>query len=565
MSSRTHALALTMATAACAICSCRTATQVTVTVIGRGFSCDPGDGDVWRRDVGVLAQGSFDALRADASRAGSCAVGLADGSDPEALDFGSVVLIPGNEVSRLEVLAIGALGARVDGVELGATIDECRAVYARVFDATDPQALCDQDPTCGLCIFARRSLSFVSHSKLSLELELDNDCRGVLCEASETCKASQCVSAETTCPDSGQCELEVGGGGSPGGGGADGGGGGEAPAGGGGAGAGGEGGGLVCPGLAPGWTTYQLAGAVPSVVDVLDAGVLQSDPVRVYAAADTEIVTFENGCEIARHQGAAASYRALARHAADPAIALAIGRFGVSTDQSPIPFATVVSPSAIFPTDRFATHFSVAAGVGGSSHWAFTDGNQGFSTFEAQNNERDGAVFGVSTARGPVVGGMFHGEFHIADAAGTAQGTVSTPSNVWHLWGAEDLQNGGATFYAIGTTTAAAYQFYWPGPGASGGATQLVGLPGYTVLDLWGDAPGGVPRLWAVGTDASGAPWLGAAVVVLPPSSLQWVPLSVPPGAVGAQDLTSIWVGSGRVVVGGALGVHSAPIEFLAP
>jgi len=58
------------------------------------------------------------------------------------------------------------------------------------------------------CIVARRQLSFIAHTPLTLPIEMTLDCLNVLCSATETCYHAQCVTADAVCP-AGTCTLAV--------------------------------------------------------------------------------------------------------------------------------------------------------------------------------------------------------------------------------------------------------------------------------------------------------------------------------------------------------------------
>ena len=129
-----------------------------------------------------------------------------------ALDLGTVVLVPQTGVGPVEVLAIAAL-APIDGA--APSVDDCLGVYQAFLGGAD--AACAPTEPCAACIFARRSLGFVEYSNLDLTISLDNDCAGVLCEASKTCVAQRgCVSAVVTCDGDSCNEPEGGRGAGPG-------------------------------------------------------------------------------------------------------------------------------------------------------------------------------------------------------------------------------------------------------------------------------------------------------------------------------------------------------------
>src|SRR5262249_35301363 len=87
-----------------------------------------------------------------------------------------------------------------------ASLASCFTAYqAFLADGTT----CKPKDDCALCVYARRSLGFLSDVTLNLTIELDADqCLGVLCPADQTCVGGTCKSAQTSCdPDQGVCDL----------------------------------------------------------------------------------------------------------------------------------------------------------------------------------------------------------------------------------------------------------------------------------------------------------------------------------------------------------------------
>jgi len=118
-------------------------------------------------------------------------------------------------VGPVEVLAVGTLTPATGGAP---SVDDCLGFYSAFLD--DETKTCAPDQPCARCIFARRSLGFVDCSNLDLTISLDNDCAGVLCDASQTCVPERgCVSAVVTCDDA-SCDTPNEGGAGAGGAGA---------------------------------------------------------------------------------------------------------------------------------------------------------------------------------------------------------------------------------------------------------------------------------------------------------------------------------------------------------
>jgi hypothetical protein len=90
---------------------------------------------------------------------------------------GTLVITPGGAGGTIVVAA----GVRVGGAP-----------------APDP-ASCATAAIAKSCIIARRSFSFLSHTSLTLPIELDPLCIGQACDPSRTCFRGACVDASVTC------------------------------------------------------------------------------------------------------------------------------------------------------------------------------------------------------------------------------------------------------------------------------------------------------------------------------------------------------------------------------
>ena len=71
---------------------------------------------------------------------------------------------------------------------------------------------CVRDGFVGGCIVARRSLRFLPHRDLEMPILLEVACRDVPCEATQTCRQGQCVSASVNpdeCASARGCDVEA--------------------------------------------------------------------------------------------------------------------------------------------------------------------------------------------------------------------------------------------------------------------------------------------------------------------------------------------------------------------
>jgi hypothetical protein len=62
-------------------------------------------------------------------------------------------------------------------------------------------------PDFAQCIFARREMSFVPHTPLTLPIFLSSSCLGVECPSDQTCMNGACVDDHVSCPSPGGCTL----------------------------------------------------------------------------------------------------------------------------------------------------------------------------------------------------------------------------------------------------------------------------------------------------------------------------------------------------------------------
>lgn len=87
----------------------------------------------------------------------------------------------------------------------GGTIVVAAGVRVGGAPAPDP-ASCATPANAKSCIIARRSFSFLSHTSLTLPIELDPLCVGKACDPSNTCFKGACVDATVTC-NGAECGL----------------------------------------------------------------------------------------------------------------------------------------------------------------------------------------------------------------------------------------------------------------------------------------------------------------------------------------------------------------------
>ena len=171
--------------AAVAATRCLDPTQITLT-LGTNAACDDVEGTaIVVGEPGQLEQSD------PATTTTRCTSG-ADGGQ-----IGSIVLIPsGADDAPVGVRVAMSLGGSLDG--------------------------CINPPYADHCIIARRSLSFIPQTPLTLPIELDVDCAGTFCTELTTCVDGDCVDATVDpddCVGPAGCVLQgTGGGGGAGGG-----------------------------------------------------------------------------------------------------------------------------------------------------------------------------------------------------------------------------------------------------------------------------------------------------------------------------------------------------------
>lgn len=92
--------------------------------------------------------------------------------------IGTLVITPNASTDRTAVIVLAAFK--------GKRVEDCKAT----------------DGYSG-CIIARRSLTFIEHTALSLEIELERACKDVPCDAVSTCKQASCVDSRVECSSDG--------------------------------------------------------------------------------------------------------------------------------------------------------------------------------------------------------------------------------------------------------------------------------------------------------------------------------------------------------------------------
>lgn len=102
-----------------------------------------------------------------------------------------------------------APGTREIGTLVLTPGDDARAAVVVVAGVSQPASSC-RSPDFAGCIVARRALSFVDGTSLSVPIEIDFACADVPCDALTTCKRGACVSSALDCEDDGTCRAAEG-------------------------------------------------------------------------------------------------------------------------------------------------------------------------------------------------------------------------------------------------------------------------------------------------------------------------------------------------------------------
>ncbi len=533
--------------------SCKTPAQITVYVRGIGFVCSQAEGEVWGEGAEVVAQSSLDELGLEGARATRCIDVF--GTEPPRVSYGRVVLLPeGGGAGPVEVLVIGALGSSL-GSPGTTSLEACRGFYASADGLRDEGCLAN--PECARCIFSRRSLGFVDETQLTLQIELTNDCAGVLCAETQTCVSGGCVDATTECPE-GTCDLVNDGVGGADGAGGEGGAGGQG-------GAGGEGG---AGGQGDVWVEYPPHDAPFAQVKDLSA-LRDGAALRVFVATGPSLYVYEGGVPGDTWEGGALErFHALARPASGSDLVVALGPAGMTTNLGAPPFeGPEPPPQAVWGAPPATATFRAAALLGLNptdlawvviSQFAARGGHGGFS---GTGDSGSGGVFASPIGGGSQVVVMGLGSTLFRFDSGVQSSLPTQPSGVHHVWGGAAGE--GALFAVFGATTAEGTMFNLSSQSYT---LAEVGDPTGTLIhDLFGDADtaSGEVRVWVIGS-LDGASWLGAASTVagvLEP----WQRYALPEGVTDPDDLTTLWSDGVDLVVAGASGVYQATIADLQP
>lgn len=171
---KTIGLALAVLTGTTVLASaCREPTQVTLDIT-YGGPCN----DI--RGVGlIVATDPFVAESRIDTNVFTTSVGKEMCTDGAPARIGTLVVTPNDDTGRSSIIVLASFGNQ--------RVEDCKA----------------KDGYFG-CIVARRAFAFVDHTKLTLRISLDPECRNVPCDAVSTCRKGSCVSADVDC-SSGTC------------------------------------------------------------------------------------------------------------------------------------------------------------------------------------------------------------------------------------------------------------------------------------------------------------------------------------------------------------------------
>ena len=554
--------------------SCQTATQITVKLRGVGIACPGGESPIIQ-ETGVLAKQQLNAA-ADIPELG--VVGdQCSAAEASVVSLGDIVLVPSDGPGPVEVLALGALKV---GAQPAASAEDCRGEYERLFGAP-----CEigEGKACESCIFARRSVAFVKHSKLELTIDLEAACAGVICDLSQTCSQGSCVSSETSCEGDGPCVLVA-----------------ENQ---GGSGAGGSGGaGVVTGGSGGGngeiWEPLWEAGESANCLaahphDVVGTTLAGEQVTALFVAAGSCVLELKSGQDPQAYPGPAVGsvqYRAVA---AAPDDVVTLGDFGYALYSANDDFTSLVVLPELDKTE-LAIGWDVALTTNSALAWTRSTQSAGvilpWVPQPAPVVQR-AAVFSVFPAAGqggvgPVTFGAYGTNLRSTRdgvTAGTELGLLNPPG--WSLWATElfsaNPQVVRVGVLAVSGDTDRVYFALCTTSPTGGCAFDVPGFPALEssisrkVIAIWGingKPTAGELTLYAIGEEGN-APWLARTSLQADGTSTQldWLDADLPRAIVddGEGALDSIWVGptddggEDWVVLAGSEGVFRGRVDAL--
>lgn len=177
--------------------SCREPTQVTLSVTTNA-RCPTGAGGATGGDV-LHSVAIFSASEVDEGKLAPTTITKACSPGDGANAIGTLVLLPGSDRDAVDVVVVAGV-SRLGDASNTMSAEECAALLAEKPPAADA------GKAAAPCIVARRRLSFVRGSRLTLPVELETACVGVLCDEDSTCADGSCVPAEVAC-EGGTCST----------------------------------------------------------------------------------------------------------------------------------------------------------------------------------------------------------------------------------------------------------------------------------------------------------------------------------------------------------------------
>ncbi|MBX3186938.1 MAG: hypothetical protein KF819_07985 [Labilithrix sp.] len=155
--------------------ACRTPTQVTLDVTYEGTCADLGG-------VGLIV-GTDPYAAEDRIKHDIFTTVTTECTEGKPARVGTLVVTPNDDTDRASIIVLAGFGKR-------------------------PEACKAADGYRG-CIIARRSLSFVERTRLTLAIGLDPNCLDFPCDALSTCKNQKCVESRVDCSSEGCGEVGV--------------------------------------------------------------------------------------------------------------------------------------------------------------------------------------------------------------------------------------------------------------------------------------------------------------------------------------------------------------------